>query len=755
MEDRSMRVRYPFLPWLLPAAALWMSHDLGGSEPPPRDAGTERMARRLEEIIKAADPMKNLFMNRERAQVYATRLAAATTPLHTLTLQAQWALELLNSGQTDQAIQVLAAVADGYREHDAKVPPANWTLLRTLRAISHLRQAEQDNCLANHTSESCLFPIRAGGVHQNPRGSRAAIVHLAEQLKAVPSDLRARWLMNLAYMTLGDYPEQVPAEWRLDPTLFEPSAPFPRFPEIAGRLGLDIDDLAGGSIAEDFDGDGYLDIMASSMALRGQLRFFRNNADGTFSERTEAAGLLGEVGGLNLVHADYDNDGFPDVLVLRGGWMGEGGRFPNSLLRNNRDGTFSDVTEAAGLLSFHPTQTAVWFDYNGDGWIDLFVGNETEDEHHPHPCELFRNNGDGTFTECAAALNLAVAGYVKAVVSDDYNNDGHPDLYLSLRDRPNLLFRNDGPAGSDAGGWRFTEVGQAAGVTAPVFSFPAWFFDYDNDGWSDLFVSGYNLLSVGDVAADYLGLPYESARARFYRNNGDGTFSDLTRSAGLDHLFHTMGCNYGDLDSDGYLDFYLGTGDPNLGTLIPNRMLKNVHGREFVDVTVAGGVGHLQKGHGVSFADFDHDGDQDLYCVTGGAYSGDRYRNVFFENPGHGHHWLVLKLEGRRSNRAAIGARIKVTVESAQGVQVIRRTVSSGSSFGGNPLRQEVGLGPASRLRSVEIFWPATGKTQEVAGCAMDRFYRIQEGEPAASEWKLGRFQLRSEGKTGSAHAHH
>src|SRR5260221_8566643 len=135
-----------------------------------------------------------------------------------------------------------------------------------------------------------------------------------------------------------------------------------------------------------------------------------------------------------------------------------------------------------------------------------------------------------------------------------------------------------------------------------------------------------------------MGLPYSSERPRLYHNNHDGTFSDVAKAAGLDHLLHAMGCNYGDLDNDGYLDFYLGTGDPSLGTLIPNRMFRNAQGRFFQDVTTSGGFGHLQKGHGVSFADFDNDGDQDIYTVIGGAYSGDHYRNVFFENPGHGNH---------------------------------------------------------------------------------------------------------------------
>jgi hypothetical protein len=150
-------------------------------------------------------------------------------------------------------------------------------------------------------------------------------------------------------------------------------------------------------------------------------------------------------GGLNLVQADYNNDGFLDVLVLRGAWFGEAGRHPNSLLRNNGDGTFSDVTDEAGLLSFHPTQTAAWFDFDQDGWLDVFIGNETGGsalfggmrESGDHACELYRNNRDGTFTECAAAAGLNVRAFVKGVAAEDCNNDGRMDLYLSVLGQPN------------------------------------------------------------------------------------------------------------------------------------------------------------------------------------------------------------------------------------------------------------------------------------------------------------------------------
>jgi hypothetical protein len=195
-----------------------------------------------------------------------------------------------------------------------------------------------------------------------------------------------------------------------------------------------------------------------------------------------------------------------------------------------------------------------------------------------------------------------------------------------------------------------------------------------------------------------------------------------------------MGLNFGDLDNDGWLDFYAGTGAPDLGLLVPNRMFRNDGGRAFQDVTSAGNFGHLQKGHGVAFGDLDNDGDQDVFEEMGGAYLADKAHSALYENPGNAHAWLGLELEGVRSNRRAIGARVKVVAATAAGPRLIYRTVGSGGSFGGSPLRLEIGLGDARGVDAVEVFWPATGETQRVAGLEPRRRYRIREGTPDARE---------------------
>jgi hypothetical protein len=717
----------------------------------PLKGGTMRMLEILKDIQQRSDPLQNPFMNASRAKLLEESInrrgQASPQELNDL------ALEFLNAGRTADAIALLDRLEGMMRARKTVAHSPLWIELRTNQAVANLRKAEESNCSLHHNARSCIFPIRGSGVHTQQEGSRAAVGILSGLLETNSGDLRSRWLLNVAYMTLGEYPASVPPRWLLSPDLFRSDYDIRQFPDIAAAVGLDVDDLAGGSIVDDFDGDGYLDLMVSAMGLASQLRYFHNNADGSFSERTAQAGLTGLTGGLNILQADYDNDGRPDVLVLRGGWMGSQGHHPNSLLHNNANGTFTDVTEPSGMLSYHPTQTATWLDFDSDGWLDVFIGNESS-EGDNHPNELYRNNGNGTFTECASEAGVARPGLVKGVTSADYDNDGRPDLYVSILGAPNRLYHNDGPAGGSKTSprpWRFTDVAEAAGVTEPLFSFPSWFWDYDSDGWEDLFVSGYRIGSVGDVAADYLGLPTRGEMPRLYRNNHDGTFRDVTAAAHLNHLLLTMGSNYGDLDSDGWLDFYAGTGNPSLGMLIPNRMFRNAGGKVFQDVTTSGGFGHLQKGHGVSFADLDNDGDQDVYLVVGGAYEADHFRNSLFENPGHGNHWIGLQLRGVKANRGGIGARVKVMARTGSGGQrAIFDTVRSGGSFGASPLRQHVGLGQASGIESVEIVWPGSRARQVVRGLTMDRVYEIAEGNPHAKEIPLRRFRLGHQHPSGS-----
>jgi len=276
----------------------------------------------------------------------------------------------------------------------------------------------------------------------------------------------------------------------------------------------------------------------------------------------------------------------------------------------------------------------------------------------------------------------------KAATAGDYDNDGDLDLYASNVGK-NRLYQNKGDR-------TLTDVAEELAVTGPESrSFVPWFFDFDNDGWLDLFVGAFEA-NISDIAADYLGEDHDGVSPRLYRNDG-GSFTDIAREAGLDHPYLPMGANFGDLDNDGYLDIYLTTGDPEYQTLTPNIMLRNDAGRRYQDVTTSGGFGHPQKGHGVGFGDIENDGDQDIYHQLGGLYPGDGFHNALFQNPGHGNRFLVVKLTGVSTNRAGYGARIRVTVSTPEGgVATFHRAVGSVSSFGGSPTRQEIGLGRAS-----------------------------------------------------------
>jgi hypothetical protein len=188
-----------------------------------------------------------------------------------------------------------------------------------------------------------------------------------------------------------------------------------------------------------------------------------------------------------------------------------------------------------------------------------------------------------------------------------------------------------------------------------------------------------------------------------------------------------MGANFGDIDNDGFLDLYLGTGNPSYAALVPSQLFRNKDGKSFVDVTSSSGTGELHKGHGVAFADLDNDGDEEIVFEVGGATPGDAHALRLFENPGHRNDWVSLKLVGVKTNRAAIGARITVTVDGPGGRRAIHRTVGSGGSFGASPLQQHVGLGANAGTVDVEVWWPTSNTRQRFSNIGKNRFLEIIE----------------------------
>lgn len=608
------------------------------------------------------------------------------------------------------------------------------TSLEEIIGIAHLRRGELDNCVHRHNAEMCLFPLRAAGQHKLKTGSSIAVEYFQKHLASKPDNLEVRWLLNLAAMTLGQYPQGIKRDWLIPMPTIAAADRLPKFPDIAAKVGVDIVSGAGGSIVDDFDNDGYLDIVISSVDACEPLRYFHNNADGTFADWTYKAKLSDQIGGINCVQTDYNNDGWLDIFVMRGGWEFA---MRNSLLKNNGDGTFSDVTEASGLLSGdHRTHSAAWADFDNDGWLDVFVGHEET------PSQFFRNNGDGTFADVSRKAGVNQTAFTKGASWGDYDNDGFTDLYVSNYGSENFLYHNNGNGS-------FTEVAKELNVDRPLMSFPTWWFDYDNDGWLDLFVASF-VPSVTEVARGFLNLPPNAETMKLYRNNQRGGFEDVTAKVNLNRVVPTMGANFSDVDNDGFVDFYLGTGAPSYTALMPNFMFHNREGKRFVDVTAATGTGHLQKGHGVAFGDWDNDGDQDLYVNIGGFIPGDRYNKALFANPNqnNGNHWLSVKLVGEKSNRAAIGAKIKLTLTDAKGVKTIRfREVSSGGSFGASSLTQHVGLGKAVKIETLEITWPMSRQVQMFRSVPMDQALTIQE---ASATYQVRKLKLLSIPKTSS-----
>ncbi len=684
------------------------------------ESSHQRMVKHLDQIRKRTG-VENPWLGDASVKRLRKDLAAIPTGSFSakrFRLHRELGLEELRLGNTEAAIEHLEA-ARGLTE-EVFASPEEERGINFQLALAYLRLGENRNCVARHSTESCLVPIEGQGVHADAEGSRKATTLFEAILDANPKDLEALWLYNIAKMTLGEYPEGIPPERRVPTEQFETTVPFPRFRNVAPTLGLDTFNLSGGAVLEDFDNDGDLDLFTTTLDTRGPAHLYVQQEDGRFEDRTEAAGLSGFYGGLNAIQGDYDNDGWTDLVVFRGAWFGKNGRHPNSLLRNNGDGTFTDVTWDAGLAKKnYPTQTGAFADMDNDGDLDLFVGNEALPGGKAHPCQLFRNNGDGTFTDVAARAKVENYRFTKGCAWADVNGDGYQDLYVSNLGGENRLYRNNKDS-------TFTDIAKLAGVEKPERSFPVWFFDYDNDGILDLFVSSY-WSNLQFVAASYLGRPHQAESLRVYRGLGNGRFQDVAEELGLSRIVNPMGANYGDLDNDGYPDFYLGTGYPDYDGLMPNVMLRNDQGKRFQDVTSTGGFGHLQKGHAVAFADIDNDGDQDVFEQLGGAFPGDQFTDVLFENPGFGNHWLTIKLIGVKSNRSAIGARVRVDVIEEGERRSIHALVGSGGSFGANPLRCEIGLGAAEEIARVVVEWPGSGVRQEVFGLAVDTFAEITE----------------------------
>lgn len=618
------------------------------------------------------------------------------------------------AGNPQTASAVLKETREALELADSEARNFGLATVIYFQGVAALRLGENDNCVLCRGESSCILPISPAAIHQNPEGSRQAIGYFTEYLEHFPDDIGVRWLLNIAHMTLGEHPDKVDPRFLVSLDHYRNSkADLGQFRDIGERAGVNRFNQSGGVIMEDFDNDGLLDLAVTTIDPTEALDLYRNSGTGVFENLSKNSPALAEqYGGLVCVQADYDNDGLIDIFIPRGAWLATPVR--PTLLHNEGNFRFTDATAEAGVLTPLNSNAAAWADYDNDGQIDLFICCEKQAH------RLYRNLGDGKFQDVAAPAGLTgdIAGFGKGCTWIDYDNDDFPDLFINQMNDQGQLFHNDRNG-------RFTDVSIEMGIDGPRRGFACWTWDYDNDGWLDIFATSYDY-TLEDIVKGLIDKPHLRNSSKLFRNlNGKG-FSDVTRDAGLDLVFAPMGCNFGDLNNDGFLDFYLGTGAPDLGLLIPNRMFTSVGGKRFVEVTGSAGVGHLQKGHAVACGDWDRDGNVDIFIQMGGAVDGDKFHNILFQNPGHDNNWLAVKLIGVKTNRAALGARIKIVTGGGEPLTV-HRHVSPGGSFGSSPLEQTIGVGKATSIDLLEIHWPTSGETQQFRHVPINQAIEVTE----------------------------
>jgi enediyne biosynthesis protein E4 len=521
-----------------------------------------------------------------------------------------------------------------------------------------------------------------------------------------------------------------------------------KFVHFKGNEGTSInrEEFGPGVCVADFDGDGWQDIYfvnGRDLYNRGisvHNALYRNNRDGTFTDVTDKAGVPGTGYGLGCVWGDYDNDGFPDLFVTQYG--------RNVLYHNNGDGTFTDVTDKAGVAGlefgtqFH--SGATFFDYDRDGKLDLYVGGYVAlgadskrycqlggvrsscppQAYGGSPNILYHNNGDGTFTNVTKAAKIyQPEGKNLSVGAGDYDNDGWPDIFVANDGLYAYLYHNEHNG-------TFTEVGLPAGMAVAgqgqiMAAMCISLGDYDNDGWLDLYISDFQ------KSSDHL-----------WHNSGKGYFDEVSGPAGITvptREVLSFGGGFFDYDNDGWLDLFIANGHvyPEVEQVTPeihykqiNTLFHNEGNGKFVETTRQAGIGAQKPyvGRGVAFADFDNDGFIDLVVGNNGDPP------LLLHNSGNnGNHFINFKLVGVKSNRDAMGAKVRVV---AGGISQIREIAGGGSYLSQSDLRANFGLGKATRAETVEVQWPS-GRHQVFRNVEVDKFYLIEEGRQEIGQQQL------------------
>ncbi len=594
-------------------------------------------------------------------------------------------------------------------------------------AVIKMRVAELENDSEIRKIDDAHFPRANSRRYSNVGSALEAKKLFLAVLKERPDDDQLQWLLNILVMSLGEYPAGIEKPYLVPLDMLTSSVQFPRFAEVTHELGIDRRFTGAGSVAiDDFNKDGFLDIVvATKMECLG-VAYFENDGRGGFVDKSRASGLENHLGVRTVFQADFDNDGDLDLYLARGGFLlpADRPRTRNTLLRNNGHGEFEDVGAIVGLTdAWNSGGSANWIDFDKDGWLDLFVCNFNRS------VDLYKNV-KGRFKNLAAELGISNDARCKGSAWGDVDGDGWPDLFISnYDDLPHRLFLNEE-------GLRFRAATNQPFLNEPKLGYSPIFVDIENDGDLDLFISTSNFNS-GEYVRALKSLPSESHMPKLFTNQGGGSFIDASAEYGLNRVpMMAKGANFGDLNNDGYLDLLVGADANGLGDQTAQMAFLNRRGTGFDNITLQMGFGFPRKGNGVAFADFSNRGAQDVIQVSGGAFPGDMGHLSLFKNPGFNNHWLTLTLLGAKSNRSAIGARVRLRVQDAEGrVREIYRTVTSGGSFGSSPLRVEVGLGSARIVPELEIIWPSRTLNKQIfTNVLVDRHFVALEGEPHLKE---------------------
>ena len=464
-------------------------------------------------------------------------------------------------------------------------------------------------------------------------------------------------------------------------------------------------------------------------------------AQASFTDIAEDAGVANDGNNYGVAFGDFDNDGWDDMYISRHNG-------PNLLYKNNGDGTFAEVGENAGVNYEGKTRTAVWGDIDNDGWLDLYVGNTNETN------ILYRNLGDGTFEDISETANVQSVGDVRSAMFADVNGDGFLDIYVANLSAQNAFYRNMGDN-------TFINMVFTSGATDMQIAMGSIFFDYDNDGDQDLYLTH-------DANQPYI----------MYRNDGAGNFTDVSEETNTNYAGQGMGVDVGDFNNDGWFDIYI----TNLynNTLLINDANPDANGQvTFTDISEAAGIDDLGMGWGITIFDYDNDGLQDIYMVNDShfaPYSNILYRNlgdfnfenvsdgtplysmlggygvatsdinqdglldIFLANNGMGgvdncqlflnenhneHSWVQIKTVGTESNRSGIGARVEV---EANGSLFIDEVCGGASFVSQNSLTLHFGLGEAEMIDRVTVKWPS-GAIDVYENLDVNRLFVVTEGE--------------------------